>query len=164
MIRLGQLEQHRENALLNVLLAPSQGRTYPQIGIKPRRRRGVFVSVDVTGTHISNSFHSWLYRLFVGLDANFRLKRKKRSHDSIDPGLNRGYAYFVEETQYKTFLNKFDRQITHEQNTCHNHDAVKLANMKKFHDTDVSGVATVECTRHNMKRPSSVGDLQRGER
>lgn len=106
---------------------------------------------------------SWIYRLFVGLDANFRLKRKKRSNEQADPGLNKGYAYFVEDTKYKDFLERFGESTPHEQSTCHNHDAVKLANMKKFHETDASGVATVECTRHNMKRPCSVGDLQKGE-
>ncbi len=27
-----------------------------------------------------------------------------------------------------------------------------------------SGVGTVDCTRHDMKHPASVGDLQKGER
>ncbi|KAH9836221.1 uncharacterized protein C8Q71DRAFT_708478 [Rhodofomes roseus] len=107
---------------------------------------------------------SWLYRLFVGLDANFRLKRKKVSNSTVDPGLNKGYAYFVEETAYKAFLHEFDTKLPPEKNTCHNHDAVKLANIKKVRETDASGVATVECTRHDMKRPCSVGDLQYGER
>ncbi|KAF9501454.1 hypothetical protein BDN71DRAFT_1347342, partial [Pleurotus eryngii] len=30
--------------------------------------------------------------------------------------------------------------------------------------TTTSGVGTIECSRHNMKRPLSVGDLQKGER
>jgi hypothetical protein len=38
------------------------------------------------------------------MDANFRLKRKAVSSDKADPGLNKGGAYFVEETKYKTFL------------------------------------------------------------
>ncbi|KAH9911489.1 uncharacterized protein B0H18DRAFT_1168583 [Fomitopsis serialis] len=106
----------------------------------------------------------WLYRLFVGLDANFRLKRKKVSSVAVDPGLNQGFAYFVEDHTYKAFLNTFDTKLPPETNTCHNHDAVKLANIKKIRETDASGVATVECVRHDMKRPASVGDLQYGER
>ena len=71
-----------------------------------------------------------------------RLKRKKQSNDQVDPGLNKGYAYFVEDTKYKEFLDCFSETLPHEQSTCHNHDAMKLANMKKFHKTDASGVVT----------------------
>jgi hypothetical protein len=47
---------------------------------------------------------SWLYGLFVAIDANFRLKRKVVSKDSVDPSLSRGWGYFVEESAYKAFL------------------------------------------------------------
>lgn len=30
------------------------------------------------------------------------------SKDSADPGLSRGWAYFVEETAYKTYLHSHD--------------------------------------------------------
>jgi hypothetical protein len=46
----------------------------------------------------------WLYALFIAIDANFRLKRKAVSSDEVDPGLNTGWAYFVEETKYKKYL------------------------------------------------------------
>lgn len=38
------------------------------------------------------------------MDANFRLKRKNVSSDRADPGLNSGWAYFVEEKKYKLYL------------------------------------------------------------
>ncbi|EPS93480.1 hypothetical protein FOMPIDRAFT_39266, partial [Fomitopsis schrenkii] len=107
---------------------------------------------------------SWLYRLFVGLDANFRLKRRDVSSDLVDPGLNRGYAYFVEEHAYRTYLNMYDKDQHEDQSTCNSHNAVKLANMRGGERMAASGVGTVECVRHDMKRPSSVGDLQKGER
>lgn len=47
--------------------------------------------------------NSWLYALFLAIDANFRLKRRIVSKDSVDPSLSRGWAYFV-ETAYKTYL------------------------------------------------------------
>ncbi|KAG1735898.1 uncharacterized protein EDB91DRAFT_1238142 [Suillus paluster] len=59
----------------------------------------------------------WLYALFVTIDANFRLKRRAISKDGIDPGLSRGWAYFVEETAYKS----------HMQHTCSSHNAVNMA-------------------------------------
>jgi hypothetical protein len=30
--------------------------------------------------------------------------------------------------------------------------------------TDASGMGTIECSRHDMKRANAVGDLQKGER
>ncbi|KAG1902460.1 uncharacterized protein F5891DRAFT_978759 [Suillus fuscotomentosus] len=47
----------------------------------------------------------FLYALFLAIDANFRLARWNFSSDAVDPGLNHGYAFFVEETAYKSFLN-----------------------------------------------------------
>ncbi|KAH9906094.1 uncharacterized protein B0H18DRAFT_1132035 [Fomitopsis serialis] len=108
--------------------------------------------------------YSWPYHLFVGIDANFRLKRKDVSTDAVDPGLNRGYAYFVEEKAYKAFLDVHDKHEKIEKSSCNSHDAVKLANMRGSQGTAASGVATIECVRHDMKRPCSVGDLQKGER
>jgi hypothetical protein len=47
---------------------------------------------------------SWLYRLYVAIDANFRLKRKLVSSAKADPGFSNGFSYFVSETPYKEFL------------------------------------------------------------
>ncbi|OJT08336.1 hypothetical protein TRAPUB_763 [Trametes pubescens] len=107
---------------------------------------------------------SWLYRLFVGIDANFRLKRKKVSSDAMDPSLNKGCAYVVEETAYKAHLACFDSQLVEPTDHCNNHDAVKLATLKNAAGLAATGVATVDCARHDMKRPCSTGDLQKGER
>ncbi|KAJ2921444.1 hypothetical protein H1R20_g15648, partial [Candolleomyces eurysporus] len=79
--------------------------------------------------------------LNLAMDACFRLKRKDTSSDKADPGLSHGFAYFVEEKKFKEYL------VQHS-------DEGYAA----------TGVATVECARHNMKRPLGVGDLQRGER
>ncbi|GBE89961.1 hypothetical protein SCP_1702870 [Sparassis crispa] len=88
----------------------------------------------------------WLYRLFVGLNANFRLKRKK-------------------ESAYKEYLGMYDSLMTEEQSTCNSHDAVKLANMRgSIAGTAASRVGAATCTRHDMRLPCSVGDLQKGER
>lgn len=55
-------------------------------------------------TLISYPHHRFLYALFLAIDANFRLVRRDVSSDAVDPGLNRGYAFFVEETEYKDIL------------------------------------------------------------
>jgi hypothetical protein len=47
---------------------------------------------------------------------------------------------------------------------CNNHDAIKSASARGGKGIDASGGGTVECSRHDMKRPISFGDLQKGER
>ncbi|RDX44783.1 hypothetical protein OH76DRAFT_1538039 [Lentinus brumalis] len=108
---------------------------------------------------------SWLRRLFLALDANFRLKRKKVSSDEVDPGLNHGYAYMVSERVYKTHLAAYDKELVATlSDHCNNHDAVKLATLKNSAGLAATGVVSVDCARHGMKRPCSTGDLQKGER
>ncbi|SJL16254.1 uncharacterized protein ARMOST_19774 [Armillaria ostoyae] len=51
-----------------------------------------------------------------------------------------------------------------EKSTCNNNDAVKLANSRGGHGATATGVGAVVCGRHDMKRPLSVRDLQKGER
>ncbi|KAG2033360.1 hypothetical protein BDR03DRAFT_935695 [Suillus americanus] len=91
----------------------------------------------------------WLYAQFLAIDANFCLARKNVSSDRIDPGLSRGWAYFVEETGFKEFLTDVGK-VPQEKSAC-----ARLA---------ATGAGTVDCSRHNFKRPCGVGDLQRGER
>jgi len=105
----------------------------------------------------------WLYTLFVGIDANFKLKRKKVSSEKIDPSLSKGWSYFVEEQKYKSFL-KQHKGWPQEKSTCSNYDAMAKANSKDVQYLDSSGAGTVDCIRHDMKRPNGVGDLQKGER
>ncbi|KAG1850227.1 hypothetical protein DFJ58DRAFT_716845 [Suillus subalutaceus] len=98
----------------------------------------------------------WLYALFLAIDANFRLARKNVSLDQMDPGLNHGWAYFVEERQYKTFLT--------DKSTCASHNAVNLVETKNSWGLAATGAGTVDCLQHNFKWPCGVGDLQKGEK
>jgi hypothetical protein len=106
----------------------------------------------------------WLYSLFIGIDANFRLKRLNVSSSERDPGLNQGFAYMVEEQKFKSYLQEFDTRIFDEKSGCNNHDAIKSANIRGGKGAAASGLGTAECSRHDMKRPLGVGDLQKGER
>lgn len=112
----------------------------------------------------ADSGPSWLRRLYIAIDANFRLKRKKVSSDKNNPSLNHGYAYVVEEKAYKQHLATFDTLPTEQSDHCNNHDAVKLATLKGSVALAATGVASVDCARHEIKRPCSTGDLQKGER
>jgi hypothetical protein len=49
---------------------------------------------------------SFLYALFLALDANFRLKRKDVSSEEKDPGLGTGLAFFGDVKQYMDHLEK----------------------------------------------------------
>ncbi|KAG1758273.1 hypothetical protein EDD22DRAFT_981491 [Suillus occidentalis] len=107
----------------------------------------------------------FLYAMFLAIDANFRLVRRNVSSDAVDPGLNRGYAFFVEETAYKDFLASHYRVGNpQEKSTCSSHSAVNLADTRASRGLAATGAGTVDCARHNFKRPCSVGDLQKGER
>ncbi|KAF8333824.1 hypothetical protein F5887DRAFT_1079836 [Amanita rubescens] len=106
----------------------------------------------------------WLYALFVGIDANFRLKRLNISNNTRDPSLNHGYAYIVDEGKFNDHLAKFGNHVQNDTSRCNNHDAIKSASMRGGKGTAATGIGTVECVRHDMKRPVSLGDLQKGER
>jgi hypothetical protein len=54
-----------------------------------------------------NTLTRWLYMLFLGIDANFHLKRKNVSNDAANPDLNQGCAYIVEEKEYKKYLSEY---------------------------------------------------------
>ncbi|KAG1839003.1 hypothetical protein C8R48DRAFT_751508 [Suillus tomentosus] len=105
----------------------------------------------------------WLYALFIAIDANFRLKRKVVSSDQVDPGLNAGWAYFVEEHAYKSYLSERTNE-RQERSTCVSHNAVNMADTKSSRGLAATGIGTVDCARHEFKLPNGVGDLQKGER
>lgn len=69
----------------------------------------------------------------------------------------------VEEQKFKSHLNDYDNKLPDEKSGCNNHDAIKSASLRGK-GTAASGLGTAECSRHDMKRPLGVGDLQKGER
>jgi hypothetical protein len=99
------------------------------------------------------------------MDANFHLKCLNVSSNERDPGLNNGYAYVVKETKFAAYLQHFQDKIPDDKSTCNNHNAIKSASMRGGLGTAASGVGTGgECTRHDMKQPTAIGDLQKGEK
>ncbi|KAG1732347.1 hypothetical protein EDB19DRAFT_1831363 [Suillus lakei] len=109
----------------------------------------------------ASSDKRWLYALFIGIDTNFHLKRKFVSSDTVDPGINKGWSYFVEEKAYKAYLEDH-KDRNQERSTCASHNAVNAANTKKSQGLAATGVGTVDCAQHNMKLCNAVGDLQKG--
>ncbi|TEB19287.1 hypothetical protein FA13DRAFT_1802430 [Coprinellus micaceus] len=104
----------------------------------------------------------WLYRLFIAIDGNFRLKRRLVSSDERDPGYNVGWAYFVEDVGFRRYL-VAEWDSKQERSTCVAHDAVDKPD-REARGLAASGVVAIVCTRHEMKLPNGVGDLQKGER
>ncbi|KAG2066350.1 hypothetical protein BDR04DRAFT_1160413 [Suillus decipiens] len=105
----------------------------------------------------------WLYGLFLTIDANFHLKCKAVSSDSVDSSLSHGWEYFVEDKAHKDFLHSSADSIQ-EKSTCSSHNAVNMADMKSNCGLTTTDLGTVDCAHHNMKLPNAVGDLQKGER
>ncbi|KAF4588993.1 hypothetical protein EYR40_010549 [Pleurotus pulmonarius] len=104
---------------------------------------------------------SWLYTLFLAIDANFKLKSKSRGLEDVE--LDPGWSYFVNDARYKAHLLKHSDQP--EINTCRNeHDAILRATTRHTPGYDVSGVALVICARHAFVRGNGAGDLEKGER
>ncbi|KAF9462998.1 hypothetical protein BDZ94DRAFT_1259836 [Collybia nuda] len=104
----------------------------------------------------------WIYSLFLAIDANFRLKRKQISNSTVDPALGDGMSYFVKRNEFVEFLNTHGKLIIQDPSTCSNHKAIDAEHSSK--GLAATGVGTIDCARHDVKRPLSVGDLQVSER
>ncbi|KAL1671278.1 hypothetical protein EV122DRAFT_226842 [Schizophyllum commune] len=105
---------------------------------------------------------SFLYKLFIAQDANFRLQNATASSLLRDPPLGDGLAYFVSRQPYMDYIkeNVDEADIS----TCSGFAALFLANLKRVYGLRATGVAGVTCSRHNIFRPNGFADLQKGER
>lgn len=101
------------------------------------------------------------------------------STNEADPSLSKGWSYFVEEADYKLYLAEHLGEaqevrdlnilqcLSHsvlQKSTCSSHNAVNMADTKLSQGLAATGVGTIDCARHNMKRGNGVGDLQKGEK
>ena len=154
--------QGRESALSCAHAALTPGSTWRMAGKTNHRKECECPALGTSSCPHINHIR-YLHALNIGLDANFRLKRKDVSSDQADPGLSHGWSYFVEETGFKAYLEPHASE-TEPKSTCSQHDTVNLVDTRPGQGYKATGVGTVECTRHNMKRPSAIGDLQQGER
>ncbi|KAG1819100.1 uncharacterized protein BJ212DRAFT_1446228 [Suillus subaureus] len=105
----------------------------------------------------------WLYTCFLAINANFHLKRRIVSKDTVDPSLLHGWGYFIDETTYKTHLTNHGMEVQ-QKSTCASNNAVNMAKTKSSQGLAATGLGTIDCVCHNMKLPNGVRDLQKGER
>lgn len=93
------------------------------------------------------------------------MRRLDVSNPLRDPPFNKGYAYIVEEVAYKNYLAEYGEKIEADPvSTCNSYNAIKMAESRGGKGIATSGIGAVDCIRHDMKRPVSVGSLQKGER
>ncbi|KAJ7761170.1 hypothetical protein DFH07DRAFT_957248 [Mycena maculata] len=105
---------------------------------------------------------TWIYRLMLSEDANFKMKGRDRSSRAKDPTLGPGWAYMVASDAYLRFLVKHveDDEINH----CVSFAALWSANNKHSKGLRASRIGSVSCSRHELFRPLGTGDLQKGEK
>ncbi|KAJ7715471.1 hypothetical protein B0H16DRAFT_1741912 [Mycena metata] len=96
----------------------------------------------------------FLYALFLAMDANFRMRWKKVSTEEKDPSLGDGWSFYGAIAPYYSYL-AASWKHKQECRTCVAHDAVDKPD-RESRGTASSGIATVDCARHNMKRPNAV--------
>ena len=58
----------------------------------------------------SDLLHSFIYTLFLCMDANFRQKNRYRATTYEDVSLSDGWAYFVKSEEYMEYVSKFASQ------------------------------------------------------
>ncbi|KAJ7086807.1 hypothetical protein B0H15DRAFT_923109 [Mycena belliarum] len=116
------------------------------------------------GTRREQLMHtlSFLYILFLAIDACFRLKRRLVSSVLKDPALGSGWAYFTEDAPYREFLLTVTDQK--EMSTCSGLAALDYANTKFSRGYGATGVGLGVCARHEFVQANGAGDLQKGER
>ncbi|KAJ7173526.1 hypothetical protein C8R46DRAFT_1215455 [Mycena filopes] len=104
----------------------------------------------------------FIYRLIVGLDANFKLKNRIRANEHDDPSLGPGWGAFVAPVPYRKHLRKYvaEKDIS----SCIAFAALMQKETRNTAGLRVSGVGGCVCARHECMRPNGLGDLQKGER
>ncbi|KAF7290396.1 CxC2 domain-containing protein [Mycena chlorophos] len=122
-------------------------------------RPGVNIPDDWRDAEPANEY---LYSQFFAMDACFQLKRRMVSSEVRDPALGPGFAFMVESKPYREYLRNATNKD--EISTCSGLKALQQANTKFSKGYAATGVGMVVCARHELVQPTSVGDLQKGER
>ncbi|KAK0430440.1 hypothetical protein EV421DRAFT_1893559 [Armillaria borealis] len=110
-----------------------------------------------------DTVHPWKYSLFLAIDANFHLVRFVVSNSARDPSLVNGSGFVVAQEEFRKHVAEYGKRIPYDPSDCRDHQAVKLATSKRGAGLATSGVATVDCARHDAKGPGAVTILDHGE-
>ncbi|PBK90515.1 hypothetical protein ARMGADRAFT_934251 [Armillaria gallica] len=107
--------------------------------------------------------YRWKYSLFLAIDANFRLVHFVVSNLARDPSLVNGAGFVVAQDDFRQHVAKYGKCIPYDPSDCRDHQAIKLVTSKRGAGLATSGVATVDCARHDSKGPGTVTILDHGE-
>ncbi|THU86101.1 hypothetical protein K435DRAFT_868604 [Dendrothele bispora CBS 962.96] len=84
------------------------------------------------------------------------------SDEHHSPILGDRFAYLVPSSPYKEHIQQHENQ--EEMSSCSGFQAMFLANLRNVKGLHVSGIVGICCARHQVWRPTGLGDLQKGER
>lgn len=123
---------------------------------------------------------NWVTRRTITVDGNFHADHIKMRRPDMDVMLTNGQGYMVEEVGYKEYMSVakechvvgsnimlFESIFTYvynQRSTCRNHRAVNAAQSDNRNNLDATGVVACCCARHGCFIPTSVCDMQKGER
>jgi Kyakuja-Dileera-Zisupton transposase len=122
----------------------------------------------------------WITRRTITVDGNFHADHIKMRRPDLDIMLTNGQGFMVEDGRYKEYLSVakeprvvsgfeslsifFHVEISNQRSSCRNHRAVNAANSNTRRNLDATGVVASCCARHGCFIPTSVCDMQKGER
>ncbi|KAL0948691.1 hypothetical protein HGRIS_010492 [Hohenbuehelia grisea] len=92
--------------------------------------------------------------LFLGINGNFRLKRKIVSNEENDPSLSKGWAYIVEEKAFKVHITGSTHEV--ETSTCSSYKAISEAKPRQDHWLSLHRASYRRCIARDFKRAMSV--------
>jgi hypothetical protein len=122
----------------------------------------------------------WVTRRTITVDGNFHADHIKMRRPDMDVMLTNGQGYMVDAIGYQEYISAAKEPrvvssnilpcdsiftyLTNQRSTCRNHRAVNGANTDNRRNLDATGVVACCCARHGCFIPTSVCDMQKGER
>ena len=127
------------------------------------------------------TYPHWLIRRTITTDGNFHADHIRMRRPDQDVALMNGDAYMAEADKYVEYLSVakelpvvsvkpvfhfiyFLIRMSIQRSSCRNHRAVNAASSNNRRNLDATGVVACCCARHGCFIPTSVCDLQKGER
>jgi hypothetical protein len=89
---------------------PHEGRNLPENWRNVPTAIGYVVLYISVIAYVLTFNYSWIYTLYLAMDANFRLKLRDR-HIKNDPELGPGWAYCVHEKRYQDEMELYGDQV-----------------------------------------------------
>jgi hypothetical protein len=102
-LRMAWLPLLKVHSPWSVRPVPTPVAIFPKIGTKLVKTKST-CAYPIISTCRVQTFCRWLYTCFLAVDANFRLKLKRRGIN--DPEIGSGWSYFVESEKYNEHVSQ----------------------------------------------------------